>query len=135
MAYMYGYSVGTIDIGGHESGIATEISVSYDGDMQAQYGGDYRAPLALELGNQSGEIRCSTVRFDVENDPLDNTYVDVTLGLGSNSGGLAGTIEGCKVGSMEVTSSQNAYIATNFTLAIGSAIASTAQKSGNWPSW
>lgn len=135
MALQYQFSVGTVTIGSNSIGIATEVSVSYDGDPQKFYGGDYREALAIELGNRSGELRARSVRFAVGEEPLDNSYVTVTLGLGKNSGGLSASLTGCKVTNLEVTSTQNEFVTSNFTVTIGGAEAAAATKGGSWPSW
>ena len=36
----YQFSVGTITVGENDLGIATDVTVSYDGDPQSFYGGD-----------------------------------------------------------------------------------------------
>ena len=99
------------------------------------YGGDYRKPLAAELGNRSGEVRARTARFDIAEDPLDNVYATVTLGVGGDSGGLSGSLTACKVSSLEVTSSQNEFVTSNFTMIITSTEASSASKGGAWQAW
>lgn len=135
MAFQHTFSVGTINVGSNNLGVATEISVSYDGDIQTFYGGDYRKPLAAELGNRTGEVRARTARFDIAEDPLDNVYATVTLGVGGDSGGLSGSLTACKVSSLEVTSSQNEFVTSNFTMIITSTQASSASKGGAWQAW
>jgi hypothetical protein len=121
----YQFSVGTMSVaeesGGcsQEIGIMTEVNISYDGDPQSFYAGDYRLPMAIELGNRSGEISASSSRFSTDDAPLTNNYVDVTLGLGVNGGGLSGTIAGCKITNYSVTSTQNDFVTSDITLAIG----------------
>jgi len=114
----YQFSVGTMTAGGNEIGIMTEISVSYDGDPQSFYGGDYRLPMAIELGNRTGEISATSSRFSTDDGPLDNKYVTVTLGTGDNGGGLSGTINACKVTSYNITSTQNDFVTSDISLAI-----------------
>jgi len=139
MAFQYQFSVGTITVttdgGINNLGIVTEISVTYDGDPQSFYGGDYRLPLAVELGNRSGEISCTTARFDSADTILDNGYVDVTLGTGKNGGGLTGTIENCKITNYSLSSTQNDFVTSDLTLAITSQEADGATKGGTWPTW
>jgi len=139
MAFTYQFSVGTITVttagGINDLGIVTEIAVSYDGDAQSFYGGDYRLPLAVQLGNRSGEITCSTARFDESDDVLDDRYVDVTLGTGQNGGGLSGTIENCKITNYNVSSTQNDFVTSDMTLAITSQEADGATQGGSWPAW
>jgi hypothetical protein len=131
----YQFSVGTIRVGSNDLGIVTEIAVSYDGDLQSFYGGDYRLPLAVELGNRKGEITCTTARFDTADTVLDNRYLDVVLGAGKNSGGLTGTINNCKIGNYNVKSTQNDFVTSDMTLAITSQDAQDATKGGTWPVW
>jgi hypothetical protein len=135
MSFNYQFSVGTIAVGSNDLGIVTDIGVTYDGDPQSFYGGDYRLPLAVELGNRSGEITCTTARFSITDDVLDNNYVDVVLGTGHNSGGLSGTINNCKVTSYNVTSNQNQFVTSDMNLAITSQDAEEATKGGEWPAW
>jgi len=139
MAFSYQFSCGTITVttegGVNNLGIVTEISVSYDGDPQSFYGGDYRLPLAVELGNRSGEVTCTTARFDTTDDILDNGYVDVTLGTGHNGGGLTGTINNCKITNYSISSTQNDFVTSDMTLAITSQEADGAEKGGTWPAW
>ena len=135
MAFQYTFSVGTFKVGNNDLGIVTEIGVSYDGDPQSFYGGDYRLPLAVELGNRSGEITTTTARFDEQDTVLDNCYMDVVLGTGHNGGGLSGTIKNCKVTSYNVKSAQNDFVSSDMTLAITSQEAEDATKGGTWPSW
>jgi hypothetical protein len=99
-------------------GVMTEISVSYDGDPQSLYGGDYRLPLAIELGNRSGEITASSSRWTLSDAMLTNNYVDVVLGFGPNGGGLAGTIEACKLSNYSVASTQNDFVTSDLTFTI-----------------
>lgn len=114
----YQFSVGTMVVGANEVGIMTEITVSYDGDPQSFYGGDYRLPMAIELGNRSGEISATSSRFSVDSGPLNNAYLDVTLGTGATGGGLSGTIQACKVTSYNITSTQNDFVTSDITLMI-----------------
>jgi hypothetical protein len=135
MGFNYQFSVGTIRVGNNDLGVVTEISVSYDGDPQSFYGGDYRLPLAVELGNRHGEISCITARFDTADTVLDNRYLNVVLGTGKESGGLTGTINNCKVTNYSVKSTQNGYVTSDMKLAITSQESAGATKGGAWPSW
>ena len=135
MAFQYQFSVGTVQVGGNDLGILTEVGVSYDGDPQSFYGGDYRLPLAVELGNRSGEITTTSARFQTQDDVLDNRYLDVVLGTGQNGGGLTGTINNCKVTNYNIRSTQNDFVTSDLTLAITSQNAEDATKGGSWPSW
>lgn len=135
MSFQYQFSVGKLVVGANDLGVVTDITVSYDGDPQSFYGGDYRLPLAVELGNRSGEITTTTARFSTDDDPLDNRYLDVVLSLGQNSGGLTGTIKNCKVTNYAVTSTQNDFVTSDLTLAITSQDAEDAVKGGSFPAW
>lgn len=109
--------------------------MTYDGDPQSFYGGDYRLPLAVELGNRNGEITSTTARFDTADTVMDNRYLDVVLGAGKNSGGLTGTINNCKITNYSVKSTQNGYVLSDLRLAITSQDADDATKGGSWPAW
>jgi len=113
----------------------TEISVTYDGDPQSFYGGDYRLPLAVELGNRNGQITTTSARFQTQDDILDNRYLDVVLGTGNTGGGLTGTINNCKVTNYVVRSAQNDFVTSDLTIAITSQEAEDATKGGTWPVW
>jgi hypothetical protein len=135
MAFQYSFSVGTIQVGNNDLGIVTEINVSYDGDPQSFYGGDYRLPLAVELGNRSGRITTTTARFSTTDDILNNVYLDVVLGTGKNGGGLVGTIANCKVTNYSVKSTQNGFVTSDMEMAITSQEAEDATLGGSWPAW
>jgi hypothetical protein len=124
-----------MQVGGNILGIMTEINVSYDGDPQSFYGGDYRLPLAVELGNRSGQITATSARFLNSDSILDNRYLDVILGTGKNGGGLTGTITNCKVTNYNLRSTQNDFVTSDMTLAITSQDAEDATKGGTWPAW
>lgn len=129
------FSVGKISVGNNDLGVVQDINVSYDGDPQSFYGGDYRLPLAVELGNRNGEITCTTARFATEDSCLNNAYVDITLATGKNGGGLTGTINNCKVTSYNVKATQNGFVTSDMNIAITSQDADDATKGGTWPSW
>lgn len=135
MAFNYQFSVGTIRIGNNDLGIVTDLGVSYDGDPQSFYGGDYRLPLAVELGNRSGEITTTTARFETDDAILDNRYLDVVLGTGNEGGGLTGTIRNCKIGNYNVTSTQNGFVTSDMSLVITSQEAEDSTKGGAWDPW
>ena len=140
MAFSYRFSVGTIKVGNNAMGIATDIAVSYDGDPQSFYGGDYRMPMAIELGNQSGEITCSTARFLVDGHaaktPLDNVYHTVALTAGQNGGGfLAVDITNCKVTTYNVTSTQNDFVTSDMTMIMCDTDASPTGSATSWSAW
>lgn len=135
MSLSYQFSVGTIQVGSNDLGTVTSLNVSYDGDPQSFYAGDYRLPIAVELGNRSGQITTSTARFDSADTVLDNRYLNVTLGSGQNSGGLTGTINNCKVVSYNVNSAQADFSLSDWTLLITSQEAEQSVKGGSLPSW
>ncbi len=135
MSFQYQFSVGTVSVGSNDLGIVTEVNVSYDGNPQSFYGGDYRLPLAVELGNRSGEISTTSARFQTADDILDNRYLDLTLGTGKNGGGLTGTITDCKVTKYDVKSTQDGFVTSNLSMLITSQEANGASKGGVWPSW
>jgi hypothetical protein len=135
VALSYQFSVGTIQVGSNDLGTVTSINVTYDGDPQSFYGGDYRLPIAVELGNRSGQITTSTTRFDTADTVLDNRYLNVTLGTGANSGGLTGTINNCKVSNYNVASAQADYVLSDWTLLITSQDAEQSVKGGDIPAW
>ena len=120
----YQFSVGTMTVqpegGGtiKEVGVMTDISVSYDGDPQSFYGGDYRLPLAIQLGNRTGEVTATSSRWMITDAPLTNNYVDITLGFGNCDGGLTGTIVSAKLTNYSVTSTQNDFVTSDITFNI-----------------
>ena len=114
----YQFSVGVMKVGGIDVGVMTEITVSYDGDPQSLYGGDYRLPIAIELGNRVGEITAMSTRWEIDEGPLLNEYVSIILGFGENGGGLVGTITDTKVTNYSVTSTQNDFVTSDLTLNI-----------------
>jgi hypothetical protein len=140
MAFTYQFSVGTMtvqDEGATQTpigvGVMTEISISYDGDPQSFYGGDYRYPLAIELGNRSGEVTGMSSRWTVEDSILTNNYVNVSLGFGNTGGGLTGTIGPLKITSYNVSSTQNDFVTSDITANIASP--SHIQKGTTPPTW
>ena len=123
--YSYQFSVGYMTVRKENVtspevgvGIMMEITVSYDGDPQSLYGGDYRLPLAVELGNRSGEVTATSSRWQVSDAMLTNNYVDIVLGFGHSNGGLTGTVEACKITSYSVTSTQNDFVTSDISCTI-----------------
>lgn len=140
MSFTYQFSVGTMTVVDEDNsqtpqgvGIMTEISISYDGDPQSFYGGDYRYPLAVELGNRSGEVTGMSSRWSVEDNILTNNYVNVNLGFGNTGGGLTGTIGPLKVSGYNVSSTQNDFVTSDITMIIASE--SHIQKGTTAPTW
>jgi len=126
MAYTFKFSVGKVKLGSDYVAPCQGITVSFDGNPAELFGGDYRYPLALELGNQSCEITVECAEFGLENFPgdaggsaanfLTNTVIDLELEAGVNGGGLAGIIKNCKVTNCEVVSTQDDFVKTTLTL-------------------
>lgn len=131
--------MGTVSVktagGTNDLGIVKEVNVTYDGNPQSFYGGDYRLPLAVELGNRTGEIVTQTARFDTTDAVLDNRYVDITLGTGKNGGGLTGTINFCKITKYDVKSTQDGFVIGGMTMHITSQEAAGVTRGGAWPAW
>jgi len=137
MSFNYRFSVGSITVGTNNLGVVTDISVSYNGDPQSFYGGDYRLPLAIELGNQSGEITCTTARFKVDGHtagPLNNIYYTITLAAGPNGGGLVASITDCKVTTYNVKSTQNGFVTSDMNMLMCDPN-SNPSNSGSWATW
>lgn len=118
----YKFSVGAFALSGDELnpvGVATGITISYDGAPVEFRGGDYRLPLAIELGDESIEITIESSKFDIDTDIetfLSNNTFTLTLSQGANSGGLVGTIENCKLVTYEVVSEQAGFVLASITI-------------------
>lgn len=118
----YKFSVGAFALSGSELdpvGVATGITVSYDGAPVEFRGGDYRLPLAIELGDESIEITVESSKFDIDGDIdtfLSNNTFTLTLSQGANNGGMIGTIENCKIVSYEVVSEQAGFVLSTITI-------------------
>jgi hypothetical protein len=113
----YKFSVGKITIGsGAAIASCTGITVRTDGGPVEFRGGDYRLPMWLELGAKSVEITIESAKFDLDPAELDNTYVTLTLAVGAEGGGLAGSITNCKVVSYEVKQAQDAFVVSTLVL-------------------
>jgi len=116
MSLNYRFSVGTISHDGVNLGVARSIEVTYDGDPQEFRGGDYRLPLAIELGNVSVTVRAETVKSDTYDDftaILDGGCHDITLGTGANSGGLSGTLSNMVLVNYTIRSAQEEFVLAN----------------------
>jgi len=126
MSYTFKFSTGKAKIGDDYVAPCQGITVAFDGNPSELFGGDYRYPLAMELGNQSCEITIESAEFGLENFPgddggdaatfLKNTMIDLTLEAGANGGGLAGVIKNCKVTNYEVISVQDDFVKATLTL-------------------
>lgn len=139
--HTYQFSVGCLEVveegaaagTGREVGIMTDISVSYDGDPQQFWGSDFRLPLAIELGNRTGEITATSTRWSVTDETLTKNYVDIVLGFGNCGGGLTGTIRAAKMTNYTVNSTQNDFVTSDVTFNI--ADPNHIQKGTTPPSW
>lgn len=105
------FSVGKILVDSTPIGVATNITVRHDGNPQEFRGGDHRFPLEIEPGDQSLVVTADTADFDA-NEPDFNTTVTLELQAGANSGGVVLTLTNMKLVSAEISSSQNAFVAT-----------------------
>ena len=120
----YKFSVGAIALTGNELdpvGVMTGITVSYDGAPVEFRGGDYRLPLAIELGDESIEITAESSKFDISATPetfLSNSTFTLTLSQGANNGGLTGTIPNVKIVTYEVVSEQAGFVLSTITMAV-----------------
>ena len=111
MACTKKFSVGKILVDGNPIGTATNITVRHDGNPQEFRGGDYRFPLCITPGDQSLSVTADTADFDA-NEPDFSTPVTLELQAGANSGGVVITLTNMVLVSAEVSSSQNAFVAT-----------------------
>jgi len=112
MACTKKFSVGRILVDGNPIGTATNITVRHDGNPQEFRGGDYRFPLCIVPGDQSLTVTADTADFDA-NEPDFTTTVSLELQAGANSGGIVVTLTNMVLVSAEVSSSQNAFVATS----------------------
>ena len=106
------FSVGKILVDGNPIGTATNITVRHDGNPQEFRGGDYRFPLAITAGDQSLVVTADTADFDAS-EPDFTTVVTLELQAGANSGGIVLTLIDMVLVSAEISSSQNAFVATS----------------------
>jgi len=106
------FSVGKIIVDGSPIGTATNITVRHDGNPQEFRGGDYRFPLCIVPGDQSLTVTAETADFDAS-EPDFTTPVTIELQAGANSGGVVVTLTNMVLVSAEVSSSQNAFVATS----------------------
>ena len=116
MTLGYKFSVGTVTHNEVDMGVARSIEVAYDGDPQEFRGGDYRLPLAIELGNVSVTARAETVKFDTYASfasILDGAATSLVLAAGANSGGITGTLTAMVMVSYTVRSAQEEFSLAN----------------------
>ena len=112
MACTRKFSVGKILVDSVAVGTATNVTVRHDGNPQEFRGGDYRFPLCIVPGDQSLTVTADTADFDA-NEPDFTTPVTLELQAGANSGGIVITLTNMVLVSAEVSSSQNAFVATS----------------------
>jgi hypothetical protein len=105
------FSTGRIKKGAAYIGICTGITVRYDGNPQEFRGGDYRYPLDIVPGDQSLVVTAESADYDAT-EPTFGTAETLELEAGANSGGIVVTLTNMVLVSAEVTSAQNAFVAT-----------------------
>ncbi|RKY29365.1 MAG: hypothetical protein DRP68_07385 [Candidatus Omnitrophota bacterium] len=110
------FSVGRIQVGETTIAKCTGITVRYEGNPVEFYGGGYKEPLEIELGNMSITITVEFAEWSEGIDPdsvLPNTYVDVQL-LASSADANRGidglTLSRCKAVSWETASTQDGFV-------------------------
>jgi hypothetical protein len=110
------FSVGRIKVGDDTIAKCSGITVRYEGNPVDFYGGGYKDPLEIEVGNRSITVSVDYAEYQATIDPdiiLPNTYVNVEL-LASNADadrGLSGlTLNRCKAVSWEVSSTQDGFV-------------------------
>ena len=106
------FSVGKVLVDSNPIGTATNITVRHDGNPQEFRGGDYRFPLCIVPGDQSLTVTAETADFDAS-EPDFTTPVTLELQAGANSGGVVVTLTNMVLVSAEISSSQNAFVATS----------------------
>ena len=110
------FSVGRITVGDDTIAKCTGISVRYDGNPVDFYGGGYKDPLEIEIGNRAVTISVDYAEWAGEVDPdtiLPNTYVDVVLlaSAGDEDRGISSlTLSRCKAVSWEIASTQDGFV-------------------------
>jgi len=110
------FSVGRIKIGDTTIAKCTGITVRYEGNPVEFYGGGYKEPLEIELGNIAITITVEFAEWSNGIDPdtvLPNTYVDVQLlssSADTNRGLSNLTLKRCKATSWETASTQDGFV-------------------------
>jgi len=113
----YKFGVGKIAIAsGTAIASCTGIMLRVDGGPVEFRAGDYRLPMWIELGAKAVEITVESAKFDVDPAELDGAYVTVTLSTGAEGGGLAGSLDNCKVISYEVRQTQDAFVVSTMVI-------------------
>ena len=106
------FSVGRIKRGsGDYVGVCTGITVRYDGNPQEFRGGDYRYPLDIVSGDQSLVVTAETADYGAT-EPVFGVAETLELEAGAHSGGIVVTLTNMVLVSAEITSSQNAFVAS-----------------------
>jgi len=110
------FSVGRIQVGETTIAKCTGITVRYEGNPVEFYGGGFKEPLEIELGNMSITITVEFAEWSEGIDPdsvLPNTYVDVQLLASSddpNRGIRDLPLKRCKAVSWETASTQDGFV-------------------------
>ena len=92
-------------------GVCRDITVRYDGNAQEFRGGDYRYPLDIVPGDQSLVVTAESADYDAS-EPTFGTAETLELEAGANGGGIVVTLENMVLVSAEISSSQNAFVAS-----------------------
>ena len=110
------FSVGRITVGETTIAKCTGITVRIDGNPVDFYGGGYKDPLEIEVGNRAITISVDYAEYVGSLDPdtiLPNTYVNVEL-LASSADAERGissfTLTRCKAVSWEIASTQDGFV-------------------------
>ena len=106
------FSVGCIKVDAVQIGVATNVTVRYDGAPQEFRGGDHRYPLEIVPGDQSLVVTAETADFDAT-EPDFTTPHTIDLLAGPNGGGIVVTLTNMVLVSAEISSSQNAFVASS----------------------
>jgi hypothetical protein len=107
------FSVGKIKRGdGSYVGVCTGITVRYDGNPQEFRGGDYRYPLDIVPGDQSLVVTAETADYGAT-EPTFGVSETLELEAGANAGGIVVTLTNMVLVTAEITSSQNAFVASS----------------------
>jgi len=106
------FSVGKIKKGASYIGVCRNIVVRYDGNPQEFRGGDYRYPLDIVPGDQSLVVTAESADYDAT-EPTFGVVETLELEAGANGGGIIVTLTNMVLVSAEISSSQNAFVATS----------------------
>ena len=107
------FSVGKIKRGDNSYvGVCTGITVRYDGNPQEFRGGDYRYPLDIVPGDQSLVVTAESADYGAT-EPVFGVAETLELEAGANSGGIVVTLTNMVLVTAEITSGQNAFVASS----------------------